>query len=340
MRRSCLSILILISIILLLSLPSFATFSITAVDTLTKEVGSAGASCVAGSIMLSDVHPNKGVIHTQAAYLSANQTKASGFINAGYTPQQIVDSVVKYDAQGNPGPRQYGVVDLTNNGRTAGYSGAGCTDYKGHILGKTYTIQGNILLGKQILDSMEARFKRTNGTLADKLMAALQGAKVKGADTRCDVYNKSTISAFIRVAKPADTDKFYLDINVDNTPTSKDPIDSLQKLYDKWLGTQVITADPSCIKNYIILGRNYPNPFTHSTRIEYMLLKPSRVEIKIFSTTGREIITLIKKNQQADRYVITWDGKDSYGKPVNGGVYLYKLQTNGLCLSRRMLLLR
>lgn len=229
MRRSCLSILILISIILLLSLPSFATFSITAVDTLTKEVGSAGASCVAGSIMLSDVHPNKGVIHTQAAYLSANQTKASGFMNAGYTPQQIVDSVVKYDAQGNPGPRQYGVVDLTNNGRTAGYSGAGCTDY---------------------------------------------------------------------------------------------------------------TGDPSCIKNYIILGRNYPNPFTHSTRIEYMLLKPSRVEIKIFSTTGREIITLIKKNQQADRYVITWDGKDSYGKPVNGGVYMYKLQTNGLCLSRRMLLLR
>jgi len=281
MKKSRLSVVIVISSILLVSLPSFATFSITAVDTVTREVGSAGASCIAGSIILSDVHPNKGVIHTQASYLSANQTKARGFMNAGYTPQQIVDSVVKYDAQGNPAPRQYGVVDLTNNGRTAGYSGAGCTDYKGHILGKTYTIQGNILLGKKILDSMEVRFKRTNGTLADKLMAALQGAKVKGADTRCNIYNKSTISAFIRVAKPGDTNKFYLDINVQDTPNNKDPIDSLQKLYDKWLSTHVITTDPSSIKDLTILGRNYPNPFTRSTKIAYTLFKPLPVEIKI-----------------------------------------------------------
>ncbi|MBL8007830.1 MAG: hypothetical protein JNJ56_09880, partial [Ignavibacteria bacterium] len=45
------------------------TFSIAAVDPVTGEVGSAGASCVAGSIILSDVHPGRGVIHTQASYI-------------------------------------------------------------------------------------------------------------------------------------------------------------------------------------------------------------------------------------------------------------------------------
>ena len=53
------------------------TFSIVAIDTITGEVGSAGASCVyiagQGVRILSDVHPGLGAIHTQAYYLSANQ---------------------------------------------------------------------------------------------------------------------------------------------------------------------------------------------------------------------------------------------------------------------------
>ena len=50
-----------------------ATFSIVAVDTNTGEVGSAGGSCIAGSIIISDLHPGVGAIHTQSYYLPANQ---------------------------------------------------------------------------------------------------------------------------------------------------------------------------------------------------------------------------------------------------------------------------
>ena len=60
-----------------------------------------------------------------------------------------------------------------------------CFDYKNHIIGDHYAIQGNILLGQSILDSMESRFLNTSGSLSEKLMASLQGAKVIGADTRC-----------------------------------------------------------------------------------------------------------------------------------------------------------
>jgi len=61
---------------------------------------------------------------------------------------------------------------------------------------------------------------------------------------------------------------------------------------------------------------------------------------KIFSFSGREIVTLVQEFQQANRYEITWDGNDRFGKPVTGGVYMYKLRTNGHTLSHRMLLIR
>jgi uncharacterized Ntn-hydrolase superfamily protein len=85
---------------------------------------------------------------------------------------------------------------------------------------------------------MERAFLRTEGTLADKLMAALQGAKRIGADSRCAPKGVSCLSAFIRVAKPADTDANYgklsLDINIDPAPEGVDPIDLLQKEFDSW----------------------------------------------------------------------------------------------------------
>ncbi|MDA8556722.1 DUF1028 domain-containing protein [bacterium] len=46
--------------------------------------------------------------------------------------------------------RQYGVVDYHNgSSRSAAFTGTSCFDYKNHILGPNYAIQGNILLGQQ-----------------------------------------------------------------------------------------------------------------------------------------------------------------------------------------------
>ena len=228
------------SIILFLS-NLFATFSIVAIDTETGEVGSAGGSCIAGSIIISDIHPGVGAIHTQSYYLPANQNYASDLMNQGYTPNQIINNLVLNDAQNNPGIRQYGVISFQNNGESASYTGENCFDWKGHLNETTYAIQGNILLNSSILDSMESRFINTNGPLSHKLMAALQGANIPGADSRCLDEGISTYSAFIRVAHPGDTDNYYMDLNVNSvipyyveTNTWIDPIDTLQILYDNW----------------------------------------------------------------------------------------------------------
>ena len=211
------------------------TFSIVAVDPGTQEVGSAGASCINGSIIISDVHPGIGAVHTQSYWNSTNQNNASDLMDQGYTPEEIIEYLVENDAQGNPSIRQYGVVDLVDEGRSAAFTGENCYDYKDHILGATYSIQGNILLGQEVLDSMETNFLNTSGSLATRLMAAMQGAKIPGADTRCLSNGISSLSAFIRVAKPTNSeDSLYLHLNVNNTQPGIDPIDTLQDLFDDW----------------------------------------------------------------------------------------------------------
>lgn len=237
--------LILIFCLQALVLHSQDTFSICAVDSTTGEVGSAGASCIddivfpgsGGAKIISDVLPGRGVIHTQSYWNAANQQNARTQMLAGNSPTDIIGNLQDADAEGNPAIRQYGIVDLSPTGspRSAGFTGANCFDYKNHITGKNYSIQGNILLGQQILDSIESRFLKTEGPLAKKLMAALQGAKVIGADTRCTDDGTSSLSAFLRVAKKDDTaGEFYLDLNVPSCKKSVDPIDSLQVLYNAW----------------------------------------------------------------------------------------------------------
>ena len=239
--RETLLFLIIVSTRILVSQD---TFSIVAVDTLTGEVGSAGASCIPGSMIISDVHPGLGAIHTQAYWNAINQDSASSLMDQGYAPQDIIDWLVANDAQNDPTIRQYGIVDLIEGGRSAGYTGENCFDFKGHKLGENYAIQGNILLGQSILDDMEAAFLTQYGTFEEKLMASLMAANVTGADTRCTPYGTPAISAFIRVADPDNSeDSLYMDINVNNAPLTLNPLDSLNVLYWDWKISHYILGD-------------------------------------------------------------------------------------------------
>ena len=239
--RQTLLFLIIVSTRILVSQD---TFSIVAVDTLTGEVGSAGASCIPGSMIISDVHPGLGAIHTQSYWNAINQDSASSLMDQGYAPQDIIDWLVANDAQNDPTIRQYGIIDLIEGGRSAGYTGENCFDFKGHKLGENYAIQGNILLGQSILDDMEAAFLTQYGTFEEKLMASLMAANVTGADTRCTPYGTPAISAFIRVADPDNSeDSLYMDINVNNAPLTLNPLDSLNVLYWDWKISHYILGD-------------------------------------------------------------------------------------------------
>lgn len=240
---------VILLIVVTRSINAQDTFSIVAVDTLTGEIGSAGASCVGpiggvGAFILSDVIEGVGAIHTQASYLAANQQNAHARMLEGLSPQEIINWLVANDAQGNPTVRQYGIVDLTRSGESAAYTGVNCLDYKNHVTGPGYTVQGNILLGQVIIDTMQHVFLNTSGPLADRLMQSLEAAKIIGADTRCASRGTSSQSSFIKVVRIGDGNTPYLQEIVPDSPVGVDPIDLLRVNFNQWKANLFNTVDP------------------------------------------------------------------------------------------------
>ncbi len=90
---------------------------------------------------------------------------------------------------------------------------------------------------------------------------------------------------------------------------------------------------------------NYPNPFNPETWIPYQLAKPSEVTITIFDVRGRVVRTLILGNQPAGIYrsrskAAHWDGKNTFGEKVAGGMYFYRLTAGDFSATHKMLILK
>lgn len=223
------------------------TFSIVAVDTTTGEIGSAGATCLddisfpgsGGAIIISDVLPDVGAVHTQASWIRANQNNANRLLNEGKSAVEIIDWVVKNDAQVNSTIRQYGAVTIKDSLSSASHTGVNCFNEKDHRTGVDHSIQGNILLNNGILDSMQKAFTSSAGLpLCDRLMMALQAANIPGADSRCLNEGVSSRSAFLRVARKGDdAGSLWLDLNVPSTGFGVEPIDSLAVLVSNFKKT-------------------------------------------------------------------------------------------------------
>ncbi len=305
---------IILSLFFLAAVSVYAqdTFSIVAIDSLSGEIGSAGASCVGssssyphGAAILSDVIPGVGAIHTQAAWLSANQQNAHNLMILGNSPQEIIDNLVANDAGNNPTIRQYGIVDY-NGGhpRAASYTGANCSNYKNDTSNIYYSIQGNILLGQQILDSMQSRFLNTPGSLAERLMAALQGAKVIGADTRCADNGTSSQSSFLRVAKMTNRpDSLYCDLYMAYPQNlggmyPVDPIDSLQTLFDEW--KLLIVASKEITSSTRPTVRVYTDA-SGNTTFDFTLIRDyNDARVEIYDLTGRRLAVFnVDKREQS-----------------------------------------
>ncbi|RPI17380.1 MAG: T9SS C-terminal target domain-containing protein [Ignavibacteriae bacterium] len=81
------------------------------------------------------------------------------------------------------------------------------------------------------------------------------------------------------------------------------------------------------------LEQNYPNPFNPTTTIEYSIPEKGNVSLKIFDITGKEIVTLADKYQNAGSYIVTWNASN-----ISSGVYFYRLENNGNTTTKRMIL--
>ena len=88
------------------------------------------------------------------------------------------------------------------------------------------------------------------------------------------------------------------------------------------------------------LEPNYPNPFNTSTTIRYQLSADGSVRLDIFDLTGQRVRTLVCANQNPGSYEVTWDGTNGQSASVSTGIYLTKLQTDGITEVRKMMLIK
>ena len=73
----------------------------------------------------------------------------------------------------------------------------------------------------------------------------------------------------------------------------------------------------------------YPNPFNPLTTIEFHVPRTSRIGVRIYDVAGRLVRTLIDDTCKPGIYTRIWDGRNSHGHPVSGGVYFCRLTFDG-----------
>jgi uncharacterized Ntn-hydrolase superfamily protein len=220
----------------------FATFSIIAFDPATNDlgVGVQSHAFTAGAAVPYAI-PGVGAVATQAAANRLYGPKAIELLKQGLSPAEVVKRITDED----PGrdTRQVGVIDA--KGRSAVYTGKRVIDrnsdpadfvhlggYAGHIAGQNFSVQGNTLASDEVLKNMARAYEQGKGTMAERLMDALDAAQAAGGDTR------GMQSAGLLVVRPVPPRsnvvvERIVDLRVDD---AVDPFKELRRLLNISLG--------------------------------------------------------------------------------------------------------
>lgn len=163
------------------TVPVPSTFSIAAYDPATGDLGVAVASKFpAVGAMVPWAKAGVGAVATQAAANLDFGPQGLKLMEAGASPQEALDQLLKSDSGRDD--RQVGLVDT--HGRAAAWTGPKCFAFAGQIVGENFTVQGNILTGRSVVEAMAQKFSSTSGPLAERLMAALEAGDAAGGDRR------------------------------------------------------------------------------------------------------------------------------------------------------------
>ncbi|HED38550.1 MAG TPA: T9SS type A sorting domain-containing protein [Ignavibacteria bacterium] len=88
------------------------------------------------------------------------------------------------------------------------------------------------------------------------------------------------------------------------------------------------------------LFQNFPNPGNPNTIIKYIINKKSNVTLKVYDILGREIVTLLNQTVGKGTHFISWNGKNSLGKYVSSGIYIYNIVSDNFTDSKKMIILK
>lgn len=97
---------------------------------------------------------------------------------------------------------------------------------------------------------------------------------------------------------------------------------------------------PQASPRAAMLAQNAPNPFNPATSIAFVLGAAGRAKLDIIDVAGRRVATLVDGHLPAGPHSVDWRGIDDRGRRVASGVYLYRLEVDGLVDVRRMVMLK
>ncbi|MCK4303987.1 MAG: T9SS type A sorting domain-containing protein, partial [Candidatus Eisenbacteria sp.] len=92
--------------------------------------------------------------------------------------------------------------------------------------------------------------------------------------------------------------------------------------------------------NILSLAPASPNPFGGATTIAFALPMSEPVRLSVYDMSGRLVRTLISGLQEAGPHRVIWDGRDDCGKDLTGGVYFYRLDSEGPTLTGKVMVVR
>ena len=96
-------------------------------------------------------------------------------------------------------------------------------------------------------------------------------------------------------------------------------------IYKQYLIAGVNEEKPGLLDGYELFN-NYPNPFNPSTNIRFSIPERSGVKIRVFNSSGEEIITLLNHTLERGVHSIAWNGADKYNLAVPSGVYFITME--------------
>lgn len=214
----------------------FHTFSIVAVDPVTREVGVAVTTrnpCVGNAVPW--VRAGVGAVATQGGTRVEYGPELLDLLSKGVAPRQALDQLIAADADRER--RQVGVIAV--DGRSAQWTGAGQKgaesrgDWTAELSGSTYAVQGNSLVSPDVVKAVATTFAASEGTprqLADRLIEALDAGHLLGGDGRHgETQSAAVLVADSRPGMSRRPDGQTVNINVCE---HSEPVRELRRIYD------------------------------------------------------------------------------------------------------------
>jgi uncharacterized Ntn-hydrolase superfamily protein len=198
------------------------TYSIVARDPATGELGVAVQShwFSVGSIV-TWAEAGIGAVATQSFVDPSYGKLGLDLMRAGRSAPDALKALLAGD-EGRE-VRQVAMIDA--QGRVAAHTGSKDIPAAGHIVGKDYSVQANLMLNDKVWPAMSRAFESTRGDLAERMLAALDAAQEAGGDIR----GKQSAALIVVTGKPTGkpwADRVF-DLRVDDSP---DPLKELRRL--------------------------------------------------------------------------------------------------------------